>query len=161
MAQRSFLARQPGDAVRSELKQGHHLITNHTHSNLGLRPPSIKQTGFSPDEPVYRQLGSDVTEANGYAKWAAFQLHDTSGSVEDWSYWNTGGFGFTFEIGPDEFHPPYQNGVVAGVPRTAAALTALGTAATARRTARWPRRPSTTRCTPPFAGKAPPNRKRR
>ena len=88
-------------------------VTNHTHSNLGLRPPSIKQTGFSPDEPVYRQLGSDMTEANGYANWAAFQLYDTSGSVEDWSYWNTGGFGFTFEIGPDEFHPPYQNGVVA------------------------------------------------
>ena len=41
-----------------------------------------------------------MTEANGYAKWAAFQLHDTSGSVEDWSYCNTGGFGFTFEIGP-------------------------------------------------------------
>ena len=78
-----------------------------------LRPPSIKQTGFSPDEPVYRQLGSDMTEANGYANWAAFQLYDTSGSVEDWSYWNTGGFGFTFEIGPDEFHPPFQNGVVA------------------------------------------------
>ena len=94
-------------------RQVTNLITNHTYSNLVLRPPSIKQTGFSPDEPVYRQLGSDMTEANGYANWAAFQLYDTSGSVEDWSYWNTGGFGFTFEIGPDEFHPPFQNGVVA------------------------------------------------
>ena len=54
-----------------------------------------------------------MTEANGYANWASFQLYDTSGSVEDWSYWNTGGLGFTFEIGPDEFHPPFQNGVVA------------------------------------------------
>ena len=89
------------------------MITNHTYSNLVLRPPSIKQTGFSPDEPAYRQLGSDMTEANGYANWASFQLYDTSGSVEDWSYWNTGGLGFTFEIGPDEFHPPFQNGVVA------------------------------------------------
>ena len=89
------------------------MITNHTYSNLVLRPPSIKATGFSPDEPAYRQLGSDMTEANGYANWASFQLYDTSGSVEDWSYWNTGGLGFTFEIGPDEFHPPFQNGVVA------------------------------------------------
>ena len=59
------------------------LITNHTYSNLVLRPPSIKQTEFSPDEPVYRQLGSDMTEANGYANWASFQLYDTCGSVED------------------------------------------------------------------------------
>ena len=94
-------------------RQVTNLITNHTYSNLVLRPPSIKQTGFSPDEPAYRQLGSDMTEANGYANWAAFQLYDTSGSVEDWSYWNTGGFGFTFEIGPNEFHPPFQDGVVA------------------------------------------------
>ena len=94
-------------------RQVTNLITNHTYSNLVLRPPSIKATGFSPDEPAYRQLGSDMTEANGYANWASFQLYDTSGSVEDWSYWNTGGLGFTFEIGPDEFHPPFQNGVVA------------------------------------------------
>lgn len=89
------------------------LITNHTYSNLVLRPPSIRATGLSPDEPAYRALGAAMTEANGYANWASYQLYDTSGSTEDWSYWNTGGLGFTFEIGPDEFHPPYQTGVVA------------------------------------------------
>jgi hypothetical protein len=103
------------DSIRRLIseRQVTNLITNHTFSNLVLRPPSIRQTGFSPDEPAYRQLGADMTEANGYANWAAFQLYDTSGSVEDWSYWNTGGLGFTFEIGPNEFHPPFQEGVVA------------------------------------------------
>ncbi|MDE9367019.1 M14 family zinc carboxypeptidase [Luteipulveratus sp. YIM 133132] len=94
-------------------RQVTNLITNHTFSNLVLRPPSIAATGLSPDEPTYRALGEAMTNANGYSNWASYQLYDTSGSVEDWSYWNTGGFGFTFEIGPDEFHPPFQTGVVA------------------------------------------------
>ncbi|MRJ74962.1 peptidase M14 [Aeromicrobium sp. SMF47] len=93
-------------------RQVTNLITNHTYGNLVLRPPSIRSTGFSPDEPAYRALGAGMTDANGYANWASFQLYDTSGSTEDWSYWNTGGLGFTFEIGPDEFHPPFQQGVV-------------------------------------------------
>lgn len=94
-------------------RQVTNLITNHTFSNLVLRPPSIAATGFSPDEKAYRALGDAMTNSNGYANWASFQLYDTSGSLEDWSYWNTGGFGFTFEIGPDEFHPPFVDGVVA------------------------------------------------
>lgn len=89
------------------------LITNHTFSNLVLRPPSLLSTGYSPDEPQYKALGASMTAANDYANWASFQLYDTSGSTEDWSYWQTGGFGFTFEIGPDGFHPEYQNAVVA------------------------------------------------
>ncbi|MBM6404184.1 zinc carboxypeptidase [Phycicoccus sp. CSK15P-2] len=94
-------------------RQVTNLVTNHTYSNLVLRPPSIASTGWAPDEPVYRALGADLAEPNGYTNQAAFQLYDTSGSVEDWSYWQTGGLGFTFEIGPDEFHPPYETGVVA------------------------------------------------
>jgi Zinc carboxypeptidase len=94
-------------------RQVTNLITNHTYSNLVLRPPAIAATGLSPDETALRALGDALTDANGYANWASYQLYDTSGSVEDWSYWNTGGFGYTFEIGPDEFHPPFADGVVA------------------------------------------------
>lgn len=94
-------------------RQVTNLITNHTYSNLVLRPPSIAATGLSPDEPLLKSLGNRMTDANGYTNWASYQLYDTSGSVEDWSYWNTGGLGYTFEIGPDEFHPPYADGVVA------------------------------------------------
>ena len=89
------------------------LITNHTFSNLVLRPPSLLSTGYSPDEPQYKALGARMTDANDYANWASFQLYDTSGSIEDWSYWQTGGYGFTFEIGTEGFHPEYQNAVVA------------------------------------------------
>lgn len=110
----------PGDTPESDNirklvsgRQVTNLITNHTYSNLVLRPPSILATGFSPDEPLYKALGADMTAANDYANWASFQLYDTSGSTEDWSYWQTGGLGFTFEIGPDSFHPAYQDGVVA------------------------------------------------
>ncbi|HET6664182.1 MAG TPA: M14 family zinc carboxypeptidase, partial [Acidimicrobiales bacterium] len=94
-------------------RQVTNLISNHTYSNLVLRPPSLLSTGFSPDEPRYKALGATMTDTNDYLNWASFQLYDTSGSVEDWSYWQTGGFGFTFEIGPDSFHPAYQSGVVA------------------------------------------------
>ncbi|MDO9377719.1 MAG: M14 family metallopeptidase [Nocardioidaceae bacterium] len=89
------------------------LISNHTYSNLVLRPPSLLSTGQSPDEPVYAALGEKLVGANGYTNQASYQLYDTSGSTEDWSYWNTGGFGFTFEIGATEFHPQYEDGVVA------------------------------------------------
>jgi hypothetical protein len=44
---------------------------------------------------------------NGYTSQHAWVLYDTTGSMEDWSYNATGGFGYTFEIGPDEFHPPF------------------------------------------------------
>jgi hypothetical protein len=110
----------PGDTPESDNirklisgRQVTNLITNHTYSNLVLRPPSILATGFSPDEPLYKALGGEMTAANDYANWASFQLYDTSGSTEDWSYWQTGGLGFTFEIGPDSFHPAYETGVVA------------------------------------------------
>jgi hypothetical protein len=94
-------------------RQVTNLITNHTFSNLILRPPSLASTGFSPDEIKYRALGAEMAAHNDYANIPSFGLYDTSGSTEDWSYWNTGGFGFTFEIGTEGFHPPYQTGVVA------------------------------------------------
>jgi hypothetical protein len=89
------------------------LVTNHTYGNLVLRPPSTYETGLSPDEPRYRALGARMTDANGYDNQLGFQLYDTSGSTEDWSYWITGGLGFTFEIGTMGVHPAFQDAVVA------------------------------------------------
>lgn len=88
------------------------LITNHTYSNLILRPPSLLSTGQAPDEVQYKALADSMAEANQYTSQPAYRLYDTSGSTEDWSYWNTGGYGFTFEIGPDNFHPEYADAVV-------------------------------------------------
>ncbi|HVL94655.1 MAG TPA: M14 family zinc carboxypeptidase [Solirubrobacteraceae bacterium] len=84
------------------------MITNHTFSNLILRPPGIRNEGSTPDEPIYKALGDKMASNNGYSSQYGYQLYDTTGTTEDWSYQATGGFGFTFEIGPDEFHPPFE-----------------------------------------------------
>jgi hypothetical protein len=59
---------------------------------------------------------------NGYTSQKSWELYDTTGTTEDWSYYATGGLGFTFEIGKayeDQtlvgvgFHPAYPLGVMA------------------------------------------------
>ncbi len=94
-------------------RQVTNLITNHTYSNLVLRPPGVADFGFPLDEPTYKALGASLAAHNGYSNDPGFGLYDTTGATEDWSFWSTGGFAFTFEIGPDEFHPPYARGVEA------------------------------------------------
>ncbi len=96
------------------------LITNHTFSNLVLRPPGVVGEPDTPDEPLYRALGRDMARENGYANLKGFELYDTTGTTEDWSYFSTGGLGFTFEIGCEariegtnecdygNFHGPFQ-----------------------------------------------------
>ena len=84
------------------------LITNHTFSNLLLRPPGLQAQGPPPDERVYKRLGDAMARENGYASQRSYQLYDTTGTTEDWSYYATGGLGFTFEIGPSAFHPAYS-----------------------------------------------------
>jgi hypothetical protein len=93
------------------------LITNHTFSNLVLRPngaaPNLVPDsegiplGDPFDEAALKALGDAMAEQNGYTSQHAWELYDTTGSTEDWSYNATGGFGYTFEIGPEEFHPPF------------------------------------------------------
>jgi len=83
------------------------LITNHTFSNLVLRPPGTRAAGDTPDEPIYKDLGARMAAQNGYVNQHGYELYDTTGTTEDWSYYATGGLGFTFEIG-EEFHPPYN-----------------------------------------------------
>ncbi|SNR54864.1 M14 family zinc carboxypeptidase [Blastococcus mobilis] len=93
------------------------LITNHTFSNLVLRPNGAAPDLVAPsegmplgdpfDEAALKALGDEMAAQNGYTSQHAWELYDTTGSTEDWSYNATGGFGYTFEIGPDEFHPPF------------------------------------------------------
>ena len=104
--------------VREIVSQRHvtMLISNHTFSNLILRPNGVNpQTigpdglpiGDAPDEDALKALGADMAAQNGYANIHGSELYDTTGTTEDWSYNATGGFGYTFEIGANEFHPPY------------------------------------------------------
>lgn len=88
------------------------MISNHTYSNLILRPPAIASTGLAIDEPELKALGDAMASKNDYVSQASYQLYDTSGSTEDWSYWITGGLGYTFEIGDEGFHPAYEEAVV-------------------------------------------------
>jgi hypothetical protein len=93
-------------------RQVTNLITNHTYSNLVLRVPGVYAVRPPLEEPQYKALGDAMASKNGYTSQPSWALYDTTGSTEDWSFFNTGGFGFTFEIGPDEFHPPFEQGVV-------------------------------------------------
>ena len=83
---------------------------------------------------------------NGYANGPSYGLYDTTGGTEDWTFWTAGSLGFTFEIGPDEFHPPFATGVVAEYLGLGPAAGA-GRAATARRTTRCWRPRRTPACT--------------
>jgi hypothetical protein len=97
------------------------MITNHTYSDLVLRPPGVKSQGLAFDEEVYKGLGDHMAEQNGYSSQHGWELYDTTGTTEDWSYAATGGLGFTFEIGKGEgvsltgagFHPAWPAGVPA------------------------------------------------
>jgi len=116
------------------------LVTNHTFSNLVLRPPGIRSAGETVDEAAMKALGARMSAQNGYRNIHGWQLYDTTGTTEDWSYNATGGYGYTFEIGPREFHPPFSevvdeyvgSGFYAGKGNREAFLIALENAADPR-----------------------------
>lgn len=85
------------------------LITNHTYSNLVLRQPGYAAAPKTPDETLYKSLADQMAAQNGYSSQYGYQLYDTTGTTEDWSYYATGGLGFTFEHGASSFHPAFSN----------------------------------------------------
>ncbi len=115
-------------AIRSLIssRQVTTLISNHTFSNLLLRPVGVEPStthpdgfpiGFAPDECFtqpdgvdngMQALGERMSAQTGYSNQFGWELYDTTGTTEDYSYNATGGYGYTFEIGPDEFHPPFE-----------------------------------------------------
>ena len=97
------------EAVRRLISARHvtSLITNHTFTGLVLRAPGLASQGLTIDEPAMKALGDAMAAQNGYVSQYGWQLYDTTGTTEDWSYNTTGGYGYTFEIGPSNFHPPY------------------------------------------------------
>jgi hypothetical protein len=100
------------------------LITNHTFSNLILRPPGVVDVGPPLEEPLLEGLGARMASHNGYSNIPGYGLYDTTGSTEDWTFWAAGSLGYTFEIGDTDFHPAYEQGVVAeylGLPPAAGA----------------------------------------
>jgi len=94
-------------------RQVTNLMTLHTVAALVLRVPGVADTRPPLDEPAYKALGDKMASRNGYTSEPGWQLYDTTGTTEDWSYWTTGGWGFTIEVGGNGFHGPYADSVVA------------------------------------------------
>ena len=76
-----------------------------------LRPPGVASQGTTVDEPLFKALGDSMAAENGYESQYGYQLYDTTGTTEDWSYNATAGLGYTFEIGHLGFHPPFAETV--------------------------------------------------
>ncbi|HYF26680.1 MAG TPA: M14 family zinc carboxypeptidase [Baekduia sp.] len=90
------------------------MITTHNVAALVLRPPGLRSQGLAPDEPQLKQLGDAMAAAAGYTSQYGWELYDTTGTTDDWSYSASGGFGYTVEMGPADgvFHGSYQRHVV-------------------------------------------------
>ncbi|GAB3485297.1 M14 family metallopeptidase [Amycolatopsis cihanbeyliensis] len=84
----------------------------HNYGGLVLRPPQQSTTPLTADEETYAAIGADLGDATGYHSIPSYQLYDTSGSTGEWAYFTTGTFGFEFELGGNNFHIPYQRGVI-------------------------------------------------
>ena len=93
------------ELISSRQVVGH--ISNHTYSALVLRPPGYAADGLAYDEELLRSLGDQMAAEMGYQSIYGWQLYDTTGTTEDWSYSATGGLGFTFELGTNGFHPRF------------------------------------------------------
>ena len=98
----------------SRARQVTNLITMHNVAALVLRPPGIATEGKAPDEPRMKEIGDAMADAAGYTSQYGWQLYDTSGTTDDYTYAAQGGYGYTIEIGPEggDFHMPYKTGVV-------------------------------------------------
>lgn len=84
------------------------LITNHTSGRLILRPPGQAAVGQVPEEEILKTLGDEMASRNGYRSQHGWELYDTTGTTEDWSYFATGGLGYTFEM-MTQFHPSFAS----------------------------------------------------
>ena len=76
-----------------------------------LRPPGCSASARRSTSRSTRRSATRWPRENGYTSQLGYQLYDTTGATEDWTYPATGGLGFTFEIGPNNFHPPFADTV--------------------------------------------------
>jgi hypothetical protein len=90
------------------------MISTHNVAALVLRPPGLEADGFAPDEPQLKVLGDAMARAAGYESQYGWQLYDTTGTTDDWTYSLTGAFSYTVEMGPagGTFHGRYRRSVV-------------------------------------------------
>ena len=94
------------------------LITNHTYSNLVLRPPGVADFGAPLEEPPYKALGARMTSHNGYANLPSYGLYDTTGGTEDWTFWTAGSLRLHLRDRAERVPPAVQQRRRGRVPRS-------------------------------------------
>lgn len=108
------------DYVGSRVINGKQQITTnidfHTYSQLVLWPYGYTFTDIpadmrADDQAVFRTLGQQMAQTNGYTPEQASDLYITDGSIDDWAYGAHRIFSYTFELYPGSaggggFYPP-------------------------------------------------------
>jgi hypothetical protein len=88
------------------------LQTIHNVAGLVLRPPGFRAQGLAPDEARLKALGDAMGDATGYSSEYGYQLYEVTGATEDWNYVAQGAFGYTIELGGEDFHDAYKLHVI-------------------------------------------------
>ncbi|MGH3434025.1 MAG: M14 family zinc carboxypeptidase [Thermocrispum sp.] len=105
--------------VESRVVGGEQQITSaidfHTFSELVLWPMGYTYDNTTPeldatDEQVFRTLGQQMAQTNGYTPQQSSDLYITDGSIDDWLWGDQHIYGYTFEMFPssggiDGFYP--------------------------------------------------------
>ena len=104
------------EAVRQQVSRENitMVIAMHNVAALVLRPPGLEADGFAPDEERLKFFGDQMAEETGYESQYGWQLYDTTGTTDDYTYAATGAYGYTIELGPPSgyFHGNYDTHVV-------------------------------------------------
>ena len=74
--------------------------------------PGLPKGTKVPYQDQMKALAHETAVAAGYVDLVSYDLYDVSGATEDWNYFAQGAFGYTTEVGYDNFHPNYQDAVV-------------------------------------------------
>ncbi len=98
------------------------MLLNSNHSYAGdvlFQPgfsrrdePGLPQGTKVPHQDEMKAVSDDMAEVAGYKSMVSYELYDVTGATEDWNYFAQSTFGYTTEIGYDDFHVDYQDSVV-------------------------------------------------
>ncbi|MEA2168790.1 MAG: carboxypeptidase [Solirubrobacteraceae bacterium] len=74
--------------------------------------PGLPMGSTLPESGAFAHVAQRMAAAAGYVAMPAYGLYDATGATEDFNYFAQGAFGYTTEVGYDDFQPDFQDGVV-------------------------------------------------
>jgi hypothetical protein len=106
------------------------IITHHTYTAEGvwLRQPGFCPFGAAgcqadqdivPDEAGMKALGDAMADASGWTSQLGWAIGEITGATEDWNYFAASAYGYTPEQRGVNFHPAYEDAVIAEYDGTA------------------------------------------